>query len=289
MKEIILVTGAAGATGGQVARELLRNQARVRALVHRKDHRSEELEKLGAEVAVGDLQNLTDLRAAMGGVRTAYFVYPLSPTIVGASVAFAQAAREGELDLVVNMSQLPAASDAASPASLNHWLSEEAFNWSGVPFAHIRANFFMEWMLRVAPIVKAAGVVTMPWTPSSLCTPVATEDVARAIATMLLTPAPHVGKYHELVGPELLSWAQYAETLSKVIGKDIPYQQADLAQFVERTGMGDYFHNHVRVAVELLANGDIFQRQNNLIEEITGQRPLTPREFLERHRTAFTD
>jgi hypothetical protein len=42
----------------------------------------------------------------MRGVRTAYLVFPLPPTIVGASVTFAQAAKEAGLDLIVNISQL---------------------------------------------------------------------------------------------------------------------------------------------------------------------------------------
>jgi hypothetical protein len=42
----------------------------------------------------------------MRGVRTGYLVFPLPPTIVGASVTFAQAAKEAGLDLIVNISQL---------------------------------------------------------------------------------------------------------------------------------------------------------------------------------------
>jgi NAD(P)H dehydrogenase (quinone) len=49
-----LITGATGATGGYTARQLLEKEHAVRALAHRPDERSEQLQELGAEVVFGD-------------------------------------------------------------------------------------------------------------------------------------------------------------------------------------------------------------------------------------------
>lgn len=280
-----LITGATGATGGHVARQLLARNRKVRVLAHRDDARSRELEKLGAEIAYGDLLNLNDVRAAMEGARTAYFVYPLLPTIVDASVAVAQAAKESGLELVVNMSQLPARSDATSPASLNHWLSERALDWSGVPATHIRATFFSEWLLWIAPMIRK-GKVILPWNPESNYTPVATEDLGRAIAAILENPSPHAGKTYALVGPEQVSYQAVAGIVGKVLGRAIPYEQMEADAFADMLGMSSYtyFKDHCRSIVKDLANG-IFEVRNNLIEEITGHPPMSVEAFVTKNRS----
>jgi NAD(P)H dehydrogenase (quinone) len=283
-----LITGATGATGGHVARQLLARKRNVRILARRDDARSQELQQLGVEVRYGDLLSLNDIRAALKGVQAAYFVYPLQPTIVAASVAFAQAAKEAELDLVANMSQLPARPDATSPASLNHWLSEQAFDWSGVPVTHIRATFFTEWLLWIVEIIRK-GKMIMPWSAESNYTPIATEDLGRAIAAILENPETHARKTYALVGPEQLSYQAIAGIVGKVLGKKIPYEQMEAGAFADLLGMSSYtyFKDHCRSIVKDLDNG-IFEVRNNLIEEITGRPPMTVEAFVTKYRSVLT-
>jgi hypothetical protein len=84
-QEIFQVTGATGATGSYAVERLLERGHAVQALAHREDDRSKRLQVLGAEVVIGDLLKLNDVRLALGGIRGAYFVYPLSPTLVQAT------------------------------------------------------------------------------------------------------------------------------------------------------------------------------------------------------------
>src|SRR5205809_4751283 len=62
-----LVTGATGDTGGYTVEQLLERGHAVRALAHREDDRSKRLEKMGAEVVIGDFLKFNDVRAAMRG------------------------------------------------------------------------------------------------------------------------------------------------------------------------------------------------------------------------------
>lgn len=286
----ILVTGATGetgASGGHVARQLLARKRKVRVLAHRDDDRSATLRKLGAEIVTGDLLSLNDVRRAIRGVRSAYFVFPLLPTIVDASVVIAQAAKESGVELIVNMSQLPARSDAESSASLNHWLSEQVLNWSGVPVTHIKPTFFMEWLLWIAPMIKQ-GKVVLPWNGESRYTPVATEDLGRLIATILETPVAHVGKTYIPVGPELIAYRDLAAIFGKVLGKTHAYEKLEAEPFANLLGMGNYtyFKDHCRAMVKDLDNG-IFEVRNNLIAEITGEPPMSVEAFVAKHRAYF--
>jgi NAD(P)H dehydrogenase (quinone) len=120
-----LVIGATGMTGSHTVQLLLKRGHTVRAIAHNEDERSMRLQELGAEVVIGDLLNLNDVRLAFSGIRGAYFVYPLSPTLVQATAIFAQAAKEAEVEIVANMSQWNSRPSAKSPATINHWLSEQ--------------------------------------------------------------------------------------------------------------------------------------------------------------------
>ena len=141
------------------------------------------------------------------GIRGAYLVYPLSPTLVQATAIFAQAAKEAEVEIVANMSQWNSRPSAKSPATINQWLSEQVFDWSPVPVAHLGATFFCEWLLWVARAMRQ-GVMMMPWDANS---PVAVEDLAQVIVAILENPVAHSGKTYPLCGPAVHSFAEVAE------------------------------------------------------------------------------
>src|SRR5262249_15334195 len=119
-----------------MVRILLERGHKVRAMVHKQDQRSENLKHQGAETVVCDFLELKGLRLALAGVSGAYFGYPVAPGLIEAAALFAQAARETHLEVIVNMSQVSARSDAFSDATIAHWMSERVFDWSGVKTTH---------------------------------------------------------------------------------------------------------------------------------------------------------
>src|SRR5580704_18019206 len=94
MPRNVMISGATGDTGRAAVREAIALGLDVRAMVHNRDVRSEPLETLGAEVVVGDLLEIDTVRAAMEGANAAYFVWPVAPGLIHATVNFAQAAKE---------------------------------------------------------------------------------------------------------------------------------------------------------------------------------------------------
>ena len=196
----ILITGATGDTGGYAIEQLLHKGHQVRALVHRLDDRSKWLTDKGVEVVAGDYLDLDAMRAAVQGVRRAYFVYPIRPGIIQATAYFAQAAREAGVEAIVNMSQISAREDANSHAARDHWVAERVFDWSGIAATHLRPSFFAEWLLYYAAMVKA-GTLAVPFGTGKHA-PVAAEDQARVIVGVLEDPAPHRGQVYPLFGPK---------------------------------------------------------------------------------------
>jgi dihydroflavonol-4-reductase len=71
----VLVTGATGFTGGHLARHLLKSGHQVAVLVRpRSVGRAKELQKAGAELHEGDLENASEVRAATKGCEVIYHI-----------------------------------------------------------------------------------------------------------------------------------------------------------------------------------------------------------------------
>jgi NAD(P)H dehydrogenase (quinone) len=288
----VLVTGATGDTGRATIDELLARGHQVRALAHGQDDRSKKLQERGVEVVFGDLLDFGQVRAALDGVQRAYFVYPIRPGILQATAYFAQAAKEAGVDGIVNMSQKSAREDAKSHAATDHWLSERVFDWSGLTVAHIRPTYFAEWLLYLAPMIKA-GLLHVPFGTGKHA-PIAALDQGRVIVGILEDPAPHKGGIYPLFGPVEYTYQETARVLSRVLGKNVQYKQIDFDEFsktLQASGKSagrenSFLFQHLKEVAIDHQNG-IFEGTNDLVEKLGGRPPMTLEAFIEKHRVAF--
>src|SRR5271157_5236317 len=130
----------------------------------------------------------------------------VSAPYVEATVSTAAVARQrGELEVRVNRSQMTVSQMSLtkmtdSPQHRQHWLGEEVLNWSGLPVVHVRATvflqhpFFSQW---AAESIASDDTIRLPF-GNARTSPVDSRDVAEVVATVLASPAPHVGKIYEL-------------------------------------------------------------------------------------------
>jgi NAD(P)H dehydrogenase (quinone) len=288
----VLVTGATGDTGRATVEELLARGHQVRAMAHGEDDRSKRLQGRGVEVVFGDLLDFGQVRSALNGTQRAYFVYPIRPGILQATAYFAQAAKEAGVDGIVNMSQISARENAKSHAATDHWLSERVFDWSGLTVAHIRPTYFAEWLLYVAPMIKA-GLLHVPFGTGKHA-PIAAEDQGRVIAGILEDPAPHKGGIYPLFGPVEYTYAETAQLLSRVLGKPVQYRQVDFEEFskvLQDRGKNagrenSFLFQHLKEVVIDHQNG-VFAGTNDNVEKLGGRPPMTLEEFISQHRKAF--
>ena len=82
MKQKILITAANGNTGFPAAKELLKLGFSVRAFVRKPNsQKAKELKSLGAEIFVGDIEDIRDVRQALEGIQSAYFI-PTYPNVL---------------------------------------------------------------------------------------------------------------------------------------------------------------------------------------------------------------
>lgn len=285
VRRSVLITGATGDTGRAAVREAVGYGLAVRAMVHGEDARSEALGKLGAEIVVGDLLEIDTVFAAMRGIDTAYFVWPVQPGLIQATVNFTQAAKEASVATIVNLSQRSANRHSKSNSCRDSFLAEQVLNWSGLPVIHLRPTYFLEWLLYPwqLPYLKQ-GVLRMP-VGKGRHSPIAAHDQGRAIAVLLKNPGNHAGTTINLSGPVEMDHEQMAAELSEGLSRKIVFQDVPIEEYcasIEGMGVPPYIVQHLRFAMDDYKQGAMSGADNN-VERLTGRRSMTVGEFARAH------
>ena len=273
----ILVTAAAGKTGRHTALSLLSRGLPVRAMVHREDARSAVLRSQGAEVVVGNVTDVRDVRNALHGVQRAYWTAPAIPGALEAATLFAAVAEEERLEVVVSMSQWLADPGHASAQTRAAWLADRVFDWMPtVGSITVNPGFFAEGYTYTLDAVAQFGILTVPF-GDGLNAPPSNEDIAAVAAALLVDPAPHLGRSYRPTGPELISPSGYAEVLSRVLGRTIRYLDipfAMLAKSARSIGFDDYTVIQLKWYVDELKRGTFaIGAPTDVVARLTGRPP----------------
>jgi len=290
-RDLYLITGATGDTGGYAIEDLLAKDVSVRAFVHNDDDRAATLRGKGVEVVIGDLLDSHAVRAALQGITGAYFVYPVQqPQLVDATAYFAEAARSAGVRSIVNMSQISAKVDAVSHAARSHWYGERVFDWAGVPVTHLRPTFFMEWLTYgfQLPLIANHNLIKVP-AGDGRHAPISAQDQGRVIANILLDPAPHAGKTYPLYGAVEMNHDELASAVGEALGRRIRYEPESFDEFGARLnaiGMPAHFIQHIVAVYRDYQIGD-FAGTNDAVEALTGRKPMTVGEYVKANIKLF--
>ncbi len=232
-KPRILVTSAAGRAATPAVLELLKKGFPVRAFVCREDARSAALRQAGAEVFVGDLLDMRDLRRALVDVQRAYYNPPLTPNLLHGAMLFALAAEEAKLETVALLSQWNPHPSHPVTITREHWIANNVYRWMpNVDVIHVNPGIFAFMYLLSLPMIVHLGMLPLPF-GDGLNAPPSNEDIGRVAAGVLADPGPHVGKCYRPTGPELISPQDVAEILTGVVGRKVKYQDVSLKLFLK--------------------------------------------------------
>ena len=302
---LILATGAGGGAGGvgvgnKVVAMLRQRGLAVRAMAHHDDDRADALRALGADVVIGDLTRPADVATALDSVQRMFFSMSLSPSFLEAAATVATVARAvGNLDALVaisqmTVSQMDALSTSESHHQRLHWLSEQVLNWSGLPVVHVRPTVFLDTGLfttLAARSIADSGTIRLPF-GTGRTSPIASDDVARVVATVLTDPGPYIGRVLELTGPRSQDMngvaAEYARALSRPISYvDVPWETW-AEQVLARANLGPYVDEHIATMARLHRESR-YDRVTDTVEEITGRPAESVEEFVARRSDLFAE
>ena len=245
---MIVVTGATGNTGNQVAEKLLAQGVQVR-VVGRSAKRLEPFAKKGAEAFVADITDAGALTKAFSGAKG---VYAMIPPDVSAADVLAHYQRAGDAlaaaieksgvkHVVVLSSEGADKPDKTGPVVGLYNFENKLGAIPGLNALYLRPGSFMENLLSQVGVIKAFGTMAGPFKSDLPMPMIATRDIGEAAADALLQLDFQGKSMRELQGARDVTHTEAAKIIGSAIGKpDLTYQQMPVAQlkpaFVQ-TGM----------------------------------------------------
>jgi uncharacterized protein YbjT (DUF2867 family) len=217
----------------------------------------------------------------------------LEATVIAAAVA----RERGDIEAFVNISQMTVSQMSLtnmtdSPQHRQHWLAEQVLNWSGLPVVQVRPTVFLEnplFMNLAAQSIARDDTLRLPF-GTGRTSPVAADDVAEVIATVLANPAAHVGKVYELTGPKSQDMAGVATEYSIALGRKITYVDVPLDDWrdseLRKLNLPEHVFAHILTMARLHA-ANRYDRMTNDIEEITGRQATSIHDFVAKHADIF--
>lgn len=282
---MILVTGATGTVGGEVARSLTARGERVRVLV-RDGAKGAPFEQNGHEVAVGDFSDPASLDAALDGVDHVFLVCAAGPDQAELEGNVIDAAVRAGVDHLVKLSVAGADAGATVRFARIHAEVEEKLRASGLGYTLLQPNGFMQNSLAYAGSIAADGAF---YATEGRVSWVDARDIGDAGAAALVD-AGHQGETHVLTGPEGLTNADLAARLSEALGREVRYVEVTPEQAKESMlGMG-FPEWTVDALVELFE--DVYAKgyaadAASGVKDLTGNEPRTYAQFAADHREAL--
>jgi uncharacterized protein YbjT (DUF2867 family) len=225
------ITGTSGKVGGTLARTLLAQGRRVRAVL-RDPGKGEEWAALGCEIAVARMEDAAALTAAFSGVTAAFVLpppyfdpapgYPEMRRVVD---AVAEALRRARPDRALCLSTIGA---QATQDTLLTQLSlvEEGLSTLPLQVTFLRPGWYLENVSWDLPTARESGVIQSFLVPLDRSIPmVSARDVGRVAAQLIQEEKPDRAIV-ELEGPRRVSPNDLAAAFARALRKPVRAQAA---------------------------------------------------------------
>ena len=226
-----VITGATGNTGSVVAKRLLAQGKKVRA-IGRSAERLQPLVNAGAEAFVADLGDSGTLSKAFAGAEAVYVMVPpdlntKDPLTDRARItdSIAAALEEAKVKYVVSLSSIGAEqSEKVGPVFGLHRLEQKLNVIPGLNVLHLRAGYFMENTLAQVGTIQAMGTTAGPLRGDLKLPLTATQDIGEAAAAALKKLDFNDRQTRELQGQRDVSMNEVAAVIGAALGqRDLSY------------------------------------------------------------------
>lgn len=227
----ILVTGATGTVGSLVVQGLAKAGADVKALVRQPGKASFPA---GVQEVVGDLTDVSSMRAALSSVRTLFLLNAVTPDEITQALITLNLAREAGIERIVYLSVIHADKYTHVPHFTGKHTVERMIESLDMAATILRPAYFMQNERMVQQVIQGYGVYPMPIGSAGVAMIDARDIADIAVAELLRrdrAPAPLARVTLDLVGPNVLTGASAAEVWRSALGRDVNYGGDDTAAF----------------------------------------------------------
>lgn len=274
----LLVTGATGNIGSELAQLLAARRVPFRAMVRAlNEPPARTLAALpGVEVVAGDFNDAASVATALVGIERAFLLTNSTAQAETQQFAFVELARQAGVRHLVKQSQWAVAAGSPVRFLRHHAAFEAAIRASGLAYTFLRPNLFMQALLGFKMSIAEQGKFFAAIGEVRISA-VDVRNIAAAAAAALTEPG-HENRVYELTGPAALTHAELAAGLAAALHRPVAFMDVPPAAMHDALlGLGmdawqaegvieDYVHYHRGEAATVAAG----------VHEATGQ---APREF----------
>jgi (4-alkanoyl-5-oxo-2,5-dihydrofuran-3-yl)methyl phosphate reductase len=280
---MILVIGANGTIGSEVARQLVAAGQMPRLLV--RDLGKARAFEGKAEVLRADLNDSTAVSKALIGCDRIFLSTSGldGPRLEAKTI---DAAKTAGIKHVVKLSIAGAETEVINLMKW-HRGNEKKLESSGMSWTFLRPSNFMSNAMMWVDTIKKENAIYAPLGGSAFA-PIDPVDVA-AVAVKALTIEGHEGKAYVLTGPASLDMQTQAEVVGHVLGRKVKY--VDITPATAREGLlkigipDGYVHALMELYAEMKAGKSA--AVTSTVQDIAGRPPASFEQFLVRHVGAF--
>lgn len=282
MTETVLVTGATGTVGREVAAALGDRDVALRPGVRDPESLPDDIAGLGDPVVFDFAKPETWGRA----LRDVDGVFLVRPPVVDRSAieSFVDAADRVGVARLAYLSTLGAEKNVLVP---HHWI-EKRIVATDVEYTLLRASFFMQNLLEVhRRDVVDHDEIFVP-AGSGKTSFVDARDLGEA-AAIVLTESGHADRAYDLTGPEALDYETVATVFSDILDRSITYPAPSLLAFVRRMRARGEPPGFILLmcGIYTTARLGLAARVTHDSETVLGRPPRGMRAFVEDHAAAF--
>ena len=274
----ILVIGATGTVGSELVKQLAAAGVKPRALVRTRD-KAEAVAALATPV-IGDLARPESLADAFRGAERVFVLAPPTPEQERLERNAFDAAMAAGAKRIVFLSNYGAAVGDEDRHFHVHGKHERRLASLGVDWTALRPTRFMNYTPFVWPSVLQRGLLIEGGGEGAI-TVIDPSDIA-AVAVKALTEDGHDGQAYELTSEDSFTAAELAQTISRVLRRDITLFEGDLdalrAALIENGAPGDYAPLMAGAFAKVAAG--VFKRTDT-VGKLLGRAPRAYADWLE--------
>lgn len=286
-KPKILVLGATGTVGKQTA-QLLTQTDNVQVVAGvRSPEKAAQLRDRNIEIRHLDLDRHDMLAPALEGIDRALLLTGYSVDMLKQSKAFIDVAKQVGVQHIVHIG-----ASGAPTNEVAHWgwhqFIERYIEALGFSFTHLRPEAFMQNLIGFGWLNR--GVITN-YISNARWSWIDCDDLALVAAESLLKCDRHAGKIYPL-GYDAATMQEIAQILTDAVGKLFRLEARSPEEFLDamlKSGGDPAYMHCVYTQLKLNADNKIpcADATFDNFEEITGCKPMTWRDFAQKHKAEF--
>ncbi len=189
------------------------------------------------------------------------------------------AAKSAGVQRIVKLSVWGAAEEGFSFARW-HRAIEREIEASGLAFTFLRPNGFMQNVVNhMGATIKGQSAIVQAVEDARI-SHIDARDIG-AVAARVLTGSGHDGKAYTLSGPEAPSYDDIAETLSRLLGREISYVRISDDDYKKGAVGAGMPESYVDAVLELLHGyrSGAFAKLTGEVKAVTGAEPIRFEQF----------